>query len=1187
LELFLTESKNIGNINHVRTRFPIIRSIWNWLFPLICILTMSLNFYPASAADTGAGTSAELAELLKEANGLWLKGDATNGIPKYERLLGQIETAYGKDSPTVGLVLFRIGFLYSVQGDFEKALPNLERSLKLIESLPDDSQNMLTKANLYWGLGMSYKSLLKHEQAIQAFNQSLKLKEKLLGADDPNLVEILITLADLHSAQQRPLDAIPLLERALAISEKSFGSESLEAAQVLASLGNTWEGCQDYDAALRCLKRSLDIREKLLAPTNDAVAAALGNLGTLYLNQGRYSEALPFLERSVELCEKNLVPKNLQLAFQLSVALNNLAVAQVKRGDYEKGISTLQRSIAITETNFGSASINLVAGLNSMAVAFADQGNFERALPLLERAVRILEDAPAPAQKTSELVDGLNNLAELYRKTGDDDTALRLFNRSRELAENRFGSEHVSIGYALNGIALIFQHRGDTTKALAAFEHALAILEKNKRSQIEVPGILNNISCLLDDVGDTNRALSTLQMALTMQEKVLPPKNPAIATTLNNLAGHFSRRGNWAEAQEMYRKSLAITDAAFGKDNPDSCNRLESLAITEMLNGDWAAAFNDFEDAARRRRRYVVGQMAFGQNSGVSRIQEELRVSRDWCHSTCGAARGEMLKRATLFGGEQSAFGKALLEEVESVSARLAAEGRDQIRQLREQAVSIRKRLDAIGYRSEGAAWSRERVEWQNSEKDKFEQELKVIEDKIAGASELVAQTIHERDLSLADVAHCLPSDAVLLDFVQYRRTAFCCGDEQWKEQRYAVYLTFPLARDSTNVVVERVDLGEAAPINEAVELVCKRMSAGQFAAKDLAPALQQFSDLVYAPLAAYLTNVSHLIVCPDGQLSRLPFEMLPVGNKFLIEEKTISYVTSGREIVRIASPKSNVHSSKSLVMGNPNFNFKLPGSIRGNEALKSSSQPESQSLLTSAATRSLSRDYRGLKFDPLPGSGAEATNVAGLLGADATLRLGADAREAELKAVVSPRVLHLATHGFYLPDQEFKQTNGLNNSLSDFTARRSLSPPGQDWENPMVRCGIALAGANHAMQITNALAEDGLLTGLEASLLNLQGTELVILSACDSGTGEVKIGEGVMSLRRAFLIAGAKTVLASHWPVSDKATSRLMTEFMRRWQTGESRAAAWREAQLSLLQSKDFSNPYFWAAFTLTGEWQ
>jgi CHAT domain-containing protein len=137
------------------------------------------------------------------------------------------------------------------------------------------------------------------------------------------------------------------------------------------------------------------------------------------------------------------------------------------------------------------------------------------------------------------------------------------------------------------------------------------------------------------------------------------------------------------------------------------------------------------------------------------------------------------------------------------------------------------------------------------------------------------------------------------------------------------------------------------------------------------------------------------------------------------------------------------------------------------------------------------------------------------------------------------------------------------------------------------VRCGIALAGANHGGQITNPTAENGLLTGLEASLLNLQGTELVILSACDSGTGEVKIGEGVMSLRRAFRIAGAQTVLASHWKVSDKATSQLMTEFIRRWRSGEPRAKAWREAQLSLLHSSEFSNPYFWAAFTLTGQWR
>jgi CHAT domain-containing protein len=309
---------------------------------------------------------------------------------------------------------------------------------------------------------------------------------------------------------------------------------------------------------------------------------------------------------------------------------------------------------------------------------------------------------------------------------------------------------------------------------------------------------------------------------------------------------------------------------------------------------------------------------------------------------------------------------------------------------------------------------------------------------------------------------------------------------------------------------------------------------------------------------------------------------MLPVGNKFLLEEKTITYVTSAREIVRLGAAQSKPKSGPEkelLVMGNPDFDLDL----------SKTSPPNSAVQLADATTqlRSLSRDYGGLKFKPLPSAEAEARSVAKLLGKDTVLRVGAEAREAELKAVKSPRVLHLATHGFFLSDQELKQRNPTDWNSQFMGFGPSTATTAEAWENPLTRCGIALSGANHAKEISKAIAEDGVLTGLEASLLDLEGTELVILSACDSGSGEVKNGEGVMSLRRAFRIAGAETVLASNWKVSDKATSLLMTEFMRRWREGESRANAWREAQLTLLRSKDFSNPFFWSAFTLTGQWR
>lgn len=1153
------------------------------LLPISCILVISVSVARAQPASSGTDklpdSITEIEEALTKANELWQKGDATNGIPTYKRLLGPIEKTFGKDSSTEGLVLFRIGFLHALQGDFESALPHLERSQSLVASLPDDESSLVTKGNLYWGLGLSYQSLLKFEQAIQAFNQSLSYKEKLFGVEDPKLVEILTDVAHLHSTQERPVEAIPLLERALAITERRFGPESAEAVQVLALLGNTRRHAGQFEGAMTCLKRSLEISERVLAPTNAQVAICLINLGSLYSDHAEYQQAVPLIERGVKLLEKCYVQGDSVSAFGFAVALNHLGTVQIETGDYDKGIGTLRRSLAITESKFGSASINLVTALNSLAVAYHQQGDFERTLPLLERVQRILKDAPP--HKNRELVIGLNNLAELFRDLGNEAEALRLFNRALEISESSFGPDNLDAAYCLNGLALIHQHRGDASNALALFQRSLAILENARgTSNQAVAGILNNISALYNEIGNTNLGLTTLQKALSIQEQVLPKEHPALATTLHNLGVMFVDAGDLTNALRLFRKSVAITDAAFGKDNPHSCLRLEGLALFEAGNGEWENGLDHFVEAARRRRRYFAAQMTFGRSTAGSWI-EDARSAADRLHSRFGLAQGSWLLRpAATACAEHLALGKALLEEVETIGARLAATGRPRIQELLARSRNVKNRLDAIARRDE-ATWQRERMGWRKSEPDKLEQELSDVEEELASISGMVAQTVRERDLSLADIARTLPQESVLIDFVQYRRYDSSDKTNQWKEQHYAAYLTFPLSRDSTDAVVERVDLGEAALINEAVEIVCRRMSAGQYAAKDLRTALSRLADLLYTPLAKHLGDVSHLVICPDGQLSRLPFEMLPVGKRFLVEEKTITYVTSGREIPRLAGnhSSSKAQTAKCLVLGNPDFDLD-PANIHSTAA-----KPNVQLVGDRTTIRSLSRDYRGLRFSPLPGSEAEARGIAKLLGSEAILRVGADAREAELKAVVSPRILHLATHGFFLTDQEFKRTNAMPDLLA---SAGGLAPgggrPEQDWENPMKRCGIALAGANHATRITEADAEDGLLTGLEASLLNLQGMELVILSACESGTGEVRIGEGVMSLRRAFRIAGAETVLASHWKVSDKATSQLMTEFIRRWRAGTPRAEAWREAQLTLLRSKEFANPYFWAAFTLTG---
>ena len=769
------------------------------------------------------------------------------------------------------------------------------------------------------------------------------------------------------------------------------------------------------------------------------------------------------------------------------------------------------------------------------------------------------------------------------------------------------------VGKALADLAACYEFQGRYSESLPLREHSLAVLEQSGGAEHpDVAFALVGLAAVCKTLGDHERALALAQRGFNIAEKSYGAENPKLVVFLVSLAGAFLARGDFDTALELCRRALRIDQNAFGNAHPSVVTDFNLLALASLQQGDLQLSREYLWSTLDTLRRYFSG--LFLQQPGDNALAYLSRAFflEEMYHSLCGGVGKGPATIVNSAGAERLSLDKALLEEIETAQLAAELDSRTRAQPLWEHYQTVRAHLARL---SELKLDTAER----ETKRRQLEAELSEAESRVAARVALLTQSIRERNLRLSDIAGALPARSALIDYVEFHRYDCTTKTNEAKELRYAAYLTFPLLSNSTNLVVERVDLGEAAPINEEVEFICKRMSSGMgYERSDVSTALQRLGEQVYAPLAKYLTNVSHLIVCPDGQLSRVPFEMLRVGDKFLIEEKTISYITSGREIVRLQSGSGETpdpslpvaatnaagqagrlsYVGPSLVMGGPDFDldlskagsasFQLAGSA-GIPARRSADAKQDALPLAGRmpVLRSLSRDYRGMKFAPLPGADAEARGVAKLLGGDCVLRVGPEAREAELKAAVSPRVLHLATHGFFLSDQDFKRTNALRDSwIGNSGTRWNASLPKDEWENPMVRCGIALAGANHAGQITNAVAEDGVLTGLEASLLNLQGTELVILSACDTGKGEVRIGEGVMSLRRAFRIAGAQTVLASQWPVNDKATSQLMTEFIRRWRSGAPRAKAWREAQLSLLHSKEFASPYFWAAFTLTGQW-
>ena len=217
--------------------------------------------------------------------------------------------------------------------------------------------------------------------------------------------------------------------------------------------------------------------------------------------------------------------------------------------------------------------------------------------------------------------------------------------------------------------------------------------------------------------------------------------------------------------------------------------------------------------------------------------------------------------------------------------------------------------------------------------------------------------------------------------------------------------------------------------------------------------------------------------------------------------------------------------------------------------------------------------DYSKFFFGPLPGVGDEVRALKTFLPA-ATFFTREQATEANLKRVNGPSILHVATHGFFLENIAPEKNSGIVKTRVENQAARI--------ENPLLRSGLALAGANQG----RSGDDDGVLTALEATALNLWGTKLVVLSACDTGVGEVKSGDGVYGLRRALFLAGTESQLMSLWPVSDRSTHDLMVRYYQELVKDTGRGEALRRAQLAMLRDSTRRHPYYWASFILAGEW-
>jgi CHAT domain-containing protein len=989
----------------------------------------------------------------------------------------------------------------------------------------------------------------KYGAALPLAERVREIRERILGADHLEVADSLSDLAALHLHRGEYAKAEPLFQRSLAIKEKALGPDHPDVASSINDLAVLSHYKGEYAKAELLFQQSLAAMEKALGPEHSRVASPLNNLATLYSDRESYAKAESLHLRALAIWEKAHGPDHSDVAF----ALNNLAGLYREQGDYVRAESLYQRALAIRERAHEPHHPDVATTLSNLASLRRNLGDYVGAEPLNKRALAIREKALGPDHP--DVAISLNNLANLYCEQGDYVSAEPLFQRSLTIWEKALGPDHFHVANSLNNLAMLHAYQKDYVKAEPLFQRTLATWKKALGpDHPDVALALNNLAGLYREQGDYVRAEPLFQRSLAIWEKAYGSDHPDVALALNNLANLYRDREEYAKAESLFQRSLAVREKLLGPQHLDVARSLNNMARLYAATGDRAQAVAFQSRANDVCEHNIALNLATGSERrklaylALSTAHTDFTLS---LHSRYAPHDQQALDLALTTLLRRKGRG---LDAMTDTIATLRRYARPQDRELFDKLAGARSQLAVLALRAPTMA---NPSTYQTRIKPLIEKIENLEADLSARSAEFRAQT---QPVTLSAVQDLLPADSALVEFA-----VFTPEDPQTTKNKPPRYLAYVLRAQGRP---KWADLGEADPIDRGIEEWRAALRNHRSDVKHLG---RMVDARVMRPVRALLGATRRLLIAPDGSLNLIPFAALvDEHNNYLVERYTISYLTSGRDMLRLGA--SGAGKNPPLVMANPIFGRVTSIATRGSES------PGNRPAGDQGETGS-----RPLSFQPLPHTQDEALAIRKVI-PEASVLLQSQATETALKQVRSPRILHIATHGFFLSDQVAPLAE-TRSAFGDDPLRmpdRRMNEWATHIKDPLLRSGLALSGAN----LAKSGDDDGVLTALEAAGLDLRGTKLVALSACDTGVGEIKNGEGVQGMRRALVLAGSESQVMSLWGVNDEGTKELMIRYYRALARGEERGEGLRQVQLKLLKSKRWRHPSHWAAFIQSGEW-
>ena len=925
----------------------------------------------------------------------------------------------------------------------------------------------------------------------------------------------------------------------------------------------------NYCALARCC---CDIGDPEAAEALAAKAAALRS-------QCEGAEVVELIERLNVIAGKLTADSHAAGAARVYGAALNAAKEQFEEGDvrrvdqfetvaefYEEQSQHAEvarlREEALLEVEKVHGPNHLLTGmlLTGVALSKSKAGDHAKAESMARRALSII--IATNGEQSIEAGTVMDVLAKVCGKRGKWQEAEELSRKAIAAAEAAYGAEALDVCEFRRTLANLCVQQGRYDDAADLVRKSLAALEQHAAAgageQEELIFCVSALAALLYREGRYDEAEASWLRAVELAKLLRGPSSALAAELGRRYALNCVCQGRYEHAEDLCQQAVNVSLEVKGQDHPSTSESLITLAEVQASRGKWSDAVKNVDAGMRSRVRYVRANLASLAPA------EQIRVLRGDLTGACAAALSVgLVQRKSPEARESSASwlanAKALGHEA---SARQA--GRN-------------ARLDHAANRKRGIDDRDDVKEWVD------------------------AKTVRDH----------VPAGAVFVDIARFDLMSFD-GKQQGVGDDVARYVAWIVPPQGAGLI-EVVDLGDASAIDALVAVYRDTLRAalgekgtvatvGEAAAEAaLIAAAKPLAEKVLQPVLACIRDsrvagtLEEIILSPDGELWLVPWAALPIKDgHYLVESYSITTVTSARDLLPAAWSSHEVTTP--LIFADPLFDLHPEAISRavqevGEKDTTMLALEEPIASIGALGMRSLSEVGQ---VPRLPGTLSEARQVIRKIervtGSTPVAYLQAKALEERVKRVRSPRILHFATHGFTLADQVVSaaQREEMTAAAGRRTIQGLSSANGEVLEDPLLRCGLLLTGCNLAPAERPQGMEDGCLTGKEIVELDLFGTDLVVLSACDTGLGRVQYGEGVAGLRQAFLIAGANTVLATLWKVPDGPTVELIGGFFDHLASGKGRALALRQSQLDLIERRrkafGAAHPAAWAAFELTG---